>query len=249
MSFGTNCIRLASVDSTNTYAQQLIAQQKAEHGLLIIADEQTHGKGQGGNSWIAEPGQNLTLSLILKQVSVSVQDISLLNKYAAIAVAATIDRLLPQYQSFIKWPNDVIVDRKKIAGILIQNTLEGENISYSTIGIGLNVNQIQFPALDSTFPPTSLALMNGQAFDLEQVLSILMEELSELYKRLEQRAYSFFEQVYLKLLYLYQEWGQYRDKEGSFTGMIIGVNPFGQLVVQKEGQLYSYSTQEITYLS
>ena len=173
-------IWLESVDSTNEECRRHISD--IDNLSVVAALSQTSGKGQRGNSWISAPGENLTFSVVLKFPSsvsagepgpVKAYDQFVLSEIAALAVVD----LLAEHgiQAKIKWPNDIYVGEKKICGILIENTLQGEWIQHSIIGIGLNVNQRNF---DATLPnPTSMVLCNGSS-DLET--HTLLEEFMDI---------------------------------------------------------------------
>lgn len=180
---GSTVIRLQRIDSSNNYARELIRAKMPIEGTVIIAEEQTAGRGQRANLWITEPKKNLTCSYILKPAFLAAKDQFMLGAAVALAVFRTVSELLPAVDVKIKWPNDVLVDGKKIAGILIENTLRGMNLENSIVGIGINVNQL-------TFPPgmnaTSIFSISTQETELENVLHILNAQLENHYLQLRE---------------------------------------------------------------
>ncbi len=180
---GSNLIRLRRVDSTNNYARNLIRDKTAIEGTVVMADEQTDGRGQRSNLWLTEPEKNLTCSYILRPVFLAAKDQFMLSATVALAVFDTVSYFLPNNEVKIKWPNDVLIDGKKVAGILIENTLRGSMIETSIAGIGLNVNQNTFqPELNAT----SLALVLNDEFELETVLDKLNKHLEKHYLQLRE---------------------------------------------------------------
>ena len=136
---GDLIIELSEIDSTNNYAMRLINEGMAEHGMAILADFQTNGKGQHGNIWQAQESKNLLCSIILDTHGFPLEKQFLLNTMACLAVA---DTLIQQYllqDVSIKWPNDIYAGKRKIAGILIENQIRGVSWSHAVIGIGLNI--------------------------------------------------------------------------------------------------------------
>lgn len=167
---------LDSCPSTNAV---LAARPDLPHGYTVVARSQTAGRGQRGNSWEAEPGKNLTFSLLLRPKELPVTRQFELSMVVALAVKEAIDNALAAYGSplhaDIKWSNDIYVADKKICGILIENKLAGINIERSVVGIGINVNQTVF--LSDAPNPTSLALLTGAEVQLEQLLEEVVDTI------------------------------------------------------------------------
>lgn len=165
-----NIIWYKEIKSTNTYAKEHI--NTLDNLTVIAALHQTSGKGQGDHTWDSDPGQNLLISVVLKKTSIPANQQKLISDI----VATSIVDLLKKHDidAWIKPPNDIWVDEKKICGILIEHSLKGNNISWSIIGIGLNVNQTAFP---KHLPnPTSIAILKEKT-NLEDILIELMEIL------------------------------------------------------------------------
>ncbi|HPH88516.1 MAG TPA: biotin--[acetyl-CoA-carboxylase] ligase, partial [Chitinophagales bacterium] len=150
-------MHLPSVDSTNTYAKSLIAKSSPIDGTVILADEQFAGRGQSGNVWQSEAGKNLTFSIIYQTSFLLATEQFYLNMAVSLGIWSMVNSKLSieknkeltihdsRFTTKIKWPNDIYVNNQKIAGILIENTISGMHLKHSVIGVGLNVNQEQFP--------------------------------------------------------------------------------------------------------
>ena len=174
--FGKEIIHLSHIDSTNNFAATLISDQLCQNGTAILADSQSFGKGQRGNSWHSEPGKNLLVSFILKPDNLSVLRQQELTWITSICIVQTL-RIF-NIESQIKWPNDILIRGKKIAGILIENQLSGEFISNSIIGIGLNVNQTDFDGIEAT----SIQLEFKQEISIEIVFNELCNKMNSLFR-------------------------------------------------------------------
>ena len=137
-------IRLDETESTNSYLKKVVKEERPEEGTLVIADFQTGGRGQMGNSWFSSKGDNLLFSLLVYPAQVKANEQFIISRIASLAIKNTLDLFIDDIR--IKWPNDIYWQDKKIAGILIENDLQGDVIDNSVIGIGLNINQEKFPA-------------------------------------------------------------------------------------------------------
>ena len=136
-------IHLEQIDSTNAYLQR--QQSEADiHNCVVSTDEQTAGKGMGSNGWESEVGKNLTFSLALDVSFLPAERQFLLSEAVALGLIQALDDLLPDEKLHIKWPNDIFYENHKLAGILINSTIKANRMDVSIIGIGLNVNQMQF---------------------------------------------------------------------------------------------------------
>ena len=156
--FGQFKVHLSRVDSTNNYAANLIKSGKAKSGTVILADEQTNGRGQRDAVWQSDPGLNLQFSAIWLPESFFIKDQRYLNFAVSIAIQQFLSKKGVEPQ--IKWPNDILVGEKKISGVLIENQLQGQRINACIIGIGLNVNQTEFK--NSETKRTKRQRSNGQ---------------------------------------------------------------------------------------
>lgn len=237
-------IHLDVVDSTNSFAQELLTNHIVENGTVIVARNQTNGKGQRGSVWLAEAGSNLTFSVIFLPESMPSTKQFLLNK----ALCLAIYNLLTAKgfaNAAIKWPNDVLVNKKKIAGILIENALRGNYIQSVIAGFGINVNQNNFGnGLKET--ATSMRLQKGSVFILETLLEETIQCIQDCYKSALKNDNDQIESNYTKALYQSDVWAMYETNNKEFLGCIRGVNDGGQLMVEnKKGEILYFANKEI----
>ena len=242
-------IWLQSIDSTNNEAKRHI--DKYDNLSVVSALSQTAGRGQRGNTWSSEKGLNLMFSIILKDIqSVKAADQFILSEITALAVTDFLSS--HGIKASIKWPNDIYIADRKVCGILIENSIRGEWLSSSIIGIGLNVNQRNF---DVNLPnPTSMLLENGNVmpFDIKICLEELMDIFScysESVKNIQNRGK--IRERYLELLWRKDSWHQYLDiRSGEmFSGRIRDISGIGHLIIEnKEGELNEFAFKEIAYI-
>ena len=241
--FNFQIIHLTSVDSTNIYALELLQKENVQEGLVVYTDFQKRGKGQRSKKWESEKGKNLTFSLLLRPC-IDVDSQFDLSKLLALSVKDYLDTLAVGKVE-IKWPNDILINKEKVAGILIENVLKGKKVSATIMGVGLNVNQMQFN--EYSRKATSLKLCSGNQFNIKEVLSLLLEQVKKRYLSLY-KASSGLHQEYLDALYGYGIPQNFQDKEESFLGVILGVLPNGKLQLNKNGKLKTYDIKELTFL-
>lgn len=242
---GKNKIKLNEVDSTNNYTSKLLAENRAEEGLVVIAAYQHQGRGQMINTWESDNGKNLLMSVLLCPDFLPVQQQFLLSKVIALGVRDML-RLFVEGVS-IKWPNDVYVGNRKIAGILIENSIMGYTIGSSIAGIGVNINQLEFK---SDAPnPVSLTQLLGREFDIDELLGLLCDSIDSWYVKLRKGAVESINLSYAETLYRLGVEATYRDGEGEYKGAIVGVNSIGQLqILPVKGKLKTYHFKEVTFL-
>lgn len=176
---GIDILWLHSVDSTNSEAKRRIADLGSIS--VIAAINQIAGRGQNGNKWFSESSTSLTFSIVLKDLSLKACEQSAISEATSLAIVDTLATY--DIRASIKWPNDIYINNKKISGILIENSVSGEKINWSIIGIGLNVNQTEFPP---ELPnPTSMSLCSpkfGQKYNIEEVLNRLTRRAAYYYE-------------------------------------------------------------------
>ena len=240
--FGREIIHLSHVDSTNNFAATLISDQLCQNGTAILADSQSFGKGQRGNVWYSDPGKNLLVSFILKPDKLSVSKQHELTWITSICIVKTLG--IFNIESQIKWPNDLFVGDKKIAGVLIENQLTGGYISNSIIGIGLNVNQVYFGEIDAT----SIQIELNKEISIEILFNELCNQMNSLFGEIQKRE-TYLKSEYESLLYRRNELFFYEDENGKFEGKITGVNENGFLQIEVGKELREYGIKEIRYCS
>jgi BirA family biotin operon repressor/biotin-[acetyl-CoA-carboxylase] ligase len=168
-------IKLSAIDSTNDYLKDLSRNQVLENFTVVVTDIQTKGKGQMGATWISEEGKNLIMSMLIKEVVRDVDAIFHLNVAVALSIFEVINESkVPSLT--IKWPNDIMSDHKKIAGILIENSIKSDGKIESVVGIGVNVNQQNFDNLPKA---SSMAVVSNSEFDLAELLNKIIFQLKK----------------------------------------------------------------------
>ncbi len=238
---GKNVIFLPECHSTNDLALSLLDKPDIGEGTIIITQNQTKGRGQRGNIWISEPGKNITCSLILQPGFLQISQQFGLTLVASLAVYDLISQVVPNVK--IKWPNDIYVGDKKIAGILIENSLKNNSIEYAVIGIGINVNQKGFASPVAT----SLALESNLDFVLDEQIESLLMLIEKWYLKLKQNR-SEIKNSYLQKLYWYHEQRVFEDIEGEFEGTILGVDQLGRLVIDTSSGQRVYDIKEVKFI-
>jgi BirA family biotin operon repressor/biotin-[acetyl-CoA-carboxylase] ligase len=229
--------------STNTLALDFSQQQDFPDGTVVITNHQTAGRGQRGNVWEAEAGKNLTLSILLKTSFLQIKHQFFLNIFTSLAVHDLIFDLTGKPAS-IKWPNDILVNGKKLCGILIENQLRGSIVSCSIVGIGLNVNQINYDFTTAT----SLRAGSEMDFDLNEVFEKLMMNIESRYLQLKQNKMEPLKEEYLNKLYWRNETREFSSAGKNFKGNILGIDDSGRLSVDTEEGLKVFDIKEITYV-
>ena len=239
-------IKLNATNSTNTYLKNLLKEKQVKDLSCIWALSQTQGRGQQGAKWISEPGKNLTFSVLKKFENLPSEYHFLLNMEVSLAIFRALKKLyIPDLA--VKWANDILSSKKKICGILIENTLHKEQISASIIGIGVNVNQVFFNDLPNV---SSLQKIMGHPFDLEEVLLLICQELEVSLKSLSPTRFETMLDEYHTYLFRKDKPSTFEYPNGErFMGYIRGVSHNGQLQVEQEDALMSsFSLKEIKLL-
>ena len=239
---------LAETSSTNDYLTELCKQDQAQEFYTVIADSQTDGRGQRGNSWESEYGKNLTFSTVLYPTELKAKQQFCLSMIVAVSVVNALSNYTKGFS--IKWPNDIYWENKKIAGILIENELEGEYISRSIIGIGINVNQETFHS--SAPNPVSFVQITGMNIDRQELFNKVLHNLMAGYIFLEKeykQAISNIQELYHQNLHRKEGFHPYRDKQGEFMAQLHKVEPSGHLVLKDEqGALRRYAFKEVEFV-
>lgn len=241
---GEPLLKLDSVNSTNNYASTLLAKGTAKEGTVILSAYQTSGKGQGSNTWISSAGKNLLFSIILLPRLLPAEKQFFLSMSISWGIAGFLETLVSKVG--IKWPNDILIDNKKIAGVLIENTVSGMNLNTSVVGIGLNVNQEIFP--EGLINATSLKQESTHEFDLDHTLKNLTGWLNSSLNSLYEEQYGTVKVNYLNRLWLLNKWAEYTDAGGKFEGRISDVTDSGELMVlHRNGKIKNYGFKEIAF--
>lgn len=166
-------IKLNAIDSTNDFLKNMTRNEAVENFTVVVTQNQTKGKGQMGSTWNSETGKNLIMSVLVKELLNDVDEIFHLNVAISLAVIQVLEEFkIPKIS--IKWPNDIMSDNKKIAGILIENSFKSDSSIESIVGIGLNVNQKEFLNLPKA---SSLSVITELEFDLDVILDKILFQI------------------------------------------------------------------------
>lgn len=178
--------RFGKIDSTNSYVLSL-GDKGFPEGTVAVADEQTAGHGRFGRKWEAAPTSSLLLSVLLRPAFLQRDELFVLTFSAAVALSEAI-REVTGVETELKWPNDILIAGKKVCGILLESGFEGDKLSHVVLGIGLNVNQVDFPE-EIKDKATSLSIAAGRPCDREELLSSILVRLNETYESLRSREF------------------------------------------------------------
>ena len=228
-------IHIAETDSTNRWLRE----RGGEGDMVVVADYQTAGKGQGNNSWESERGKNLLFSVLYHPQRIPANRQFHISMAVSLAIADALGEHIGDVS--IKWPNDIYWRNAKICGILIENRLLGQTIRDSIIGVGVNVNQRQF---HSNAPnPVSLLQIHGHETDRELLLQSILDKFTLYINKKEIKT------QYLHLLYRRKGFHPYADKEGSFMAEIVDVEDDGHLLLcDDNGQQRRYAFKEVSFV-
>jgi len=259
---GTVLYHFTVVDSTNVCAAKLLSQNRLKPGTIVLTDHQTAGQGQIGRDWHSAPGLNLCLSCVLYP-KIHPQQQFQISMAVALAVRETVAAICKERAVCIKWPNDVYVGDLKIAGILIQNAIQGNGITSSIAGIGLNVNEVDFP--EHLPNPTSLKVeryrslmmniptdghLRNRELEIHAVLDMLVGNLTTRTLQIGKDGSQLYE-AYQEVLYLRNIPSRFRlsNETETMEGRILRVDPQGQLVIQwLNGTLAKFQHREIEFV-
>jgi BirA family biotin operon repressor/biotin-[acetyl-CoA-carboxylase] ligase len=238
-------IKLDAIDSTNEFLKGLSNKQELENFTVVTAESQTKGKGQMGAVWTSEVGKNLVMSVLVRDFLFDIEAVFNLNVVVSVAVI----RILESYsipELSIKWPNDIMSANKKIGGILIENSIKGDGTITSVVGLGLNINQIQFENLPRA---SSLAVICNSNFDKEEILFQIVSKLEEMIPLYNKKAISIWEDYSKKLFKIGIPTAFSDGNDQKFMGIITGVSSIGKLQIQLEDdRICEYNLKEVQML-
>lgn len=234
-------IFLTETTSTNDEVRHL-ATDCDDDVLACYTDYQTAGRGQKGNSWESERGQNLLCSLMMRNVDVMAREQFRISEAVSMGIIEAV-RDLSGVECTIKWPNDIYVGDKKLSGILIENHLKGNRISECVVGIGINLNQTVF--VSDAPNPVSLRQLTGGMYSAE----VMLKHITHCMEEWLHRDASILSEHYHASLYRRDGYYDYYDAEGVFQARIHHVDPHGLLVLERmNGELKQYAFKEVSFL-
>ena len=241
-----NIISLRCARSTNSVLAEMAPE--SPHGTVVATYEQTAGRGQRGNSWEAAPGENITMSMLLRPFHIRPSRQFVISQAVSVAIVDFLRRYLPGETVSVKWPNDIYVGDRKICGILIENTLAGSRLEYSIVGIGLNVNQERF--LSDAPNPCSITNFTGEKYPvdslLEELSGMILDRMAEVDT---ESADSTVPELYRSMMWRGSGYYPYHDNllDEEIEGAIHSIAPTGHITIAlPSGELRTYAFKEIT---
>ncbi len=243
--FGAKIYTFDTIDSTNNCARALAACW-AEEGTVIIAERQTAGRGRMGRTWTANALENLTFSVILRP-TVPAEDLNLLPLYVGVAVVDAIRRVTG-LDIQCKWPNDLLLNGKKVAGILLEGSLKESSVDFVVIGIGVNVNQHEFPP-ELAGKATSLVMETGKEFNREELFREIMRSLESHYRSLGKRGFSEVIPLWTERSNFIGQHVSLSQNGSVLTGVVAGLNDHGALVLDQDGTQRAFVAGDVSILA
>jgi len=243
-----NIIKLNAIDSTNSYLKSLANETTIESYTVVVAKHQTEGRGQVGSKWVSENGKNLMFSVLINFENFKIEHQFYISMAVSLGVLETVKNTVKS-SFFVKWPNDIMADKDKVAGILIENVLKGDTIKYSVIGVGLNVNQEQFPS--DIGKVNSLKNISGINFNLDELLKITINNINIYIDIIKRNEFKKIKQLYVASLYKFNKPVMFEDNNKTiFLGKIIDIYNDGKLVVELENKTTrKFNLKEIKFAS
>ncbi len=241
---GHQLLNFPSVSSTNDRCWELMSNEPLNEGAVVWTQLQTDGKGQRGKSWYSEKKSALTFSIFFKP-KISTNDQFFFNKAIALGLCDGICSL--GVNAIIKWPNDVYIRSKKVAGILIENNLKGGLLLESVVGIGVNVNHATFP--EELPNPISLEQALNQRFQIDHVLEELCYYIEKRYLQFKALQFEKIETDYEGKLYKLNEIQQFTSGREHFEAVVLGVDSLGKLKLLRNDKIVTYSHGELSFVS
>ncbi len=240
-------LRFDEINSTNVYLYDKMAEGTDISDMVVVAAHQTAGRGMDKNRWESEAGKNLLFSMALNVNYLEAENQFKISQAVAVAMVETLQNFIDSDNFFIKWPNDIYYGDKKLAGMLIQNTINARMMGVSIIGIGLNVNQIRFS--EDIPNPISLKMITGEGHDLENILNQLVVNIKNAVDALRyEDKRDEVNNKYIKKLYRYRQWAEYFYQNQVKEMIINGFDKYGRLLLQdKEGAAIVCDVKELQF--
>jgi BirA family biotin operon repressor/biotin-[acetyl-CoA-carboxylase] ligase len=240
---GRNCYDFEEMASTNEWLIAHSYLRKMPEGTLVVTKNQTRGKGQRGSDWVAEASSSLTFSILLRPVFILPSQAFDLSICTALAIHQCLNDLRPGF--FIKWPNDIFFQDKKIAGVLIENQFRNKHYQNAIIGIGLNINQNNFKDLPKAI---SLRQILGISFPAEKVMCKICELLEGYYLQLRAGNFNSLKEMYITRLYGFGEWRFFKVYENIFRAKITDIHRNGHLqLTLPSGDIQNFNIKQLKF--
>ena len=240
---GKKVLFLPSCHSTNAIASQLVNNHDTTNGQVVITDYQTEGRGQRGNSWESEPGENILISVLFDVSFLDATESFQLTIMASLAISDSLNEYLPT-KTKIKWPNDIYVDNRKISGMLIENNIVSGTIESTIVGLGINVNQSHFAEKKAT----SLKLECKQKINKNEFLELCILNLEKRYFQLRKSGIRDMKKEYISRFYWVDEIHVFKSDGEYFNGKILDVDNSGKLRLELEEGQRVFDYKEIEFV-
>ena len=241
-----NLIKLNATESTNSFLKELSKSEVLQNFTVVTSEKQLSGRGQMNAVWQSDYGKNLTFSIFVRFKDLDLKYRFYLSKAVSVGLLIALNSEIDTNFS-VKWPNDILADGFKIAGILIENSVKKTNISESVIGIGLNVNQTSFNNLPKA---SSLKKITNQNFDLEILLAKIIISLKKYIELLNQNKFETIDDIYFKYLYKLGVPSMFKEASGElFMGKIRTVTQTGLLQVEVQDEsIKTFNLKELSFV-
>ncbi len=236
---------IQQVDSTNKYAMEKVSEGLAQHLDAWFAIEQTEGKGQRGKSWVSNPGENITFSIVIRPQQCFQNIPYTFNAFITLVCRDFISQML-QLDVQIKWPNDLFINDRKSGGILIENRYAGDKWKWAIVGIGINVNQIDFP--ENLFAATSFKKITNTDFEPIHLAKLLHKDLIEAIESTNQINESFIWERYNQHLFKKGQQSRFKISGVEINATVSFVNHQGLMILAQNEKETSYHLGEIEWM-
>lgn len=238
--------KLSAISSTNDYLKEFVSETTLENYTVITTNFQFQGKGQFDNIWHSKKDKNLLFSVLVKINDFKVMQQTYLNFAVSLAIYRALKSVLNDVK--IKWPNDIMSRQKKICGILIENIVKNGKIEHSIVGIGLNVNQVDFPTYLKNV--TSIKLDTKKETNCDLLLKKIVLSIKEQIKKIENKQFDTLQNDYKSVLYKMNEPTMFKDKNGAiFIGKIINVSKQGKLEIELDDEtIRVFEVKEVSFI-
>ncbi|TYP73615.1 biotin--[acetyl-CoA-carboxylase] ligase [Aquimarina intermedia] len=239
-------IKVDAIESTNSFLRDLIRDNALTEPTCVFTNEQLAGRGQMGTTWQSEKGENLTTSVFMPCEDLNIKEQFNVSMVVALAIYDTLREIsLPKLT--IKWPNDILSDKLKVCGILIENSIRNDRLQGVIIGIGLNINQLSFKNLPQA---GSIRAILGIRYEVEEILDILLKKIVYRFKMLKTTKFHLIKEAYEAKLFRKDKPSMFTaPSKGSFVGIIQGVDSSGKLqLLVEDNEIETYDLKELKFV-
>lgn len=234
---------LKETQSTNLYVEEMLADDSSLESTVVQSDFQSVGSGHADNQWESEKGKNCLVSFYMPQLHIFAAQQFVLSKITCLAVVSTLHSIMPQSEIRIKWPNDIYIGDKKVAGVLIKNKVQNQHVISSIIGVGVNVNQDSF--LSSAPNPISVKSVVRKDIDISMFLNELTLNIEEELDQLMAKGSQIIDERFHNLLYSLDAQKKYEINSQVEEGIVRGVDEYGRLKLEVRGQISYCDFKEV----